>query len=84
MPPHPMTHERITLDPDIMFGKPVIQGTRITVERIPRKLGAGPSVASILKGHPHLSEADVFAAARYAADSMAHEDIVSIDRATSS
>ena len=54
MPPHPMTHERIT------------------VERILRKLGAGRSVASILEDHPHLSEADVFAAARYAADSMAH------------
>lgn len=36
-----MPHDRIIIDPDVMFGKPVIQGTRILVERVLRKLGHG-------------------------------------------
>lgn len=73
-----MTHDRITIDPDVMFGKPVIKGTRIPVEHILRKLGGGQSVASILEDHPHLTEADVYAAVRFAADYMADEAVVPV------
>ena len=62
-----MKHERITVDPHIMVGKPVIKGTRITVEQLLRKLGAGMSIEQILDAHPHLSPDDIYAAAAYAA-----------------
>jgi uncharacterized protein (DUF433 family) len=71
-----MSHDRIASDPDVMFGKPVIKGTRVPVEHVLRKLGAGQSVEGILEDHPHLSEADVYAAVRFAADYMAQEDVV--------
>ena len=66
-----MTHERIEINPEIMFGKPVIKGTRITVEQILRKLGGGMSVEEIVAGHPHLTPKDVRAAIGFAADHMA-------------
>ncbi|CAN5510178.1 hypothetical protein BH23BAC4_BH23BAC4_14220 [soil metagenome] len=71
-----MRHERISIDPSVMFGKPVIQGTRITVEQVLRKLGAGRSVQQILSDHPHLAEEDVHAAAAYAADYLAREEVI--------
>jgi uncharacterized protein (DUF433 family) len=71
-----MAHERITIDPKIMFGKPVIKGTRIPVELILRKLGAGMTEEQILEHHPHLTVEDIRAAAAYAADHLAAEEIV--------
>jgi uncharacterized protein (DUF433 family) len=68
-----MKHDRISIDPDVMFGKPVIKGTRITVEHILRKLSVGQSVNEILTDHPHLTREDVLAAAGYAADYVARE-----------
>ncbi len=73
-------NDRVIIDPDVMFGKPVIKGTRVPVEHILRKLGAGQSVEAILRDHPHLEEADVYAAARFAADYMAQEEVVSMGR----
>ena len=73
-----MPHDRITINPDVMFGKPVLKGTRIPVERILRKLGSGQSVSSILEDHTHLTEEDVYAAARFAADYMANEEVVPV------
>jgi uncharacterized protein (DUF433 family) len=71
-----MTHERIVVDPKVMFGKPVIKGTRITVELILRKLAEGMTYEQILAHHPHLKEADIRAAAGFAADHLANEEIV--------
>jgi uncharacterized protein (DUF433 family) len=68
-----MTHDRIAQDPKVMFGKPVIKGTRITVELVLRKLGAGMSPEQIVQDHPHLTVDDVHAAAAYAADYLAEE-----------
>ena len=45
----------ITSDPNIMMGKPVISGTRITVEFILEKLSAGETIPMLLKEYPHLS-----------------------------
>ena len=71
-----MTHERITIDPEVMGGKPVIRNTRIPVETILRKLGAGLSVKAILADHPNLTAGDVRAAQAFAADYIADEDLI--------
>ena len=68
-------HPRISADPAVMMGKPCIRGTRITVELILRKLGAGRSVADILAAYPQLSSEDVLAALAFAADYMQHETV---------
>ena len=54
--------ERIESRPNVMLGKPVIRGTRITVEIILEKLAAGFSAEDILENYPHLSKEDVLAA----------------------
>jgi uncharacterized protein (DUF433 family) len=68
-------HERITVDPRIMVGKPVIKGTRIPVEQIIRELAGGMSFADIMDAHPRLTPEDIYAALAYAADTIANEDI---------
>ncbi len=68
-------HDRIEINPNVMFGKPVIRGTRITVEHILRKLAGGMSIDEILADHPHLTPDDVYAAAAFAADYLAQEEI---------
>lgn len=71
-----MTHERIEINPEIMFGKPVIKGTRITVEHILRKLAGGMTIDGIIADHPHLTAEDIYAAAAFAADYLAQEEII--------
>jgi uncharacterized protein (DUF433 family) len=68
--------DRITLSPDVMQGKPVIRGTRITVDLILRKLAEGASEADILDAYPHLTVEDIRAALAYAADTVSHETIL--------
>lgn len=63
-----MTHERIEIKPAIMFGKPVIKGTRVTVEQILRKLAGGMTAEEIQADHPHLTAADINAAAAFEAN----------------
>jgi uncharacterized protein (DUF433 family) len=69
-------HERIVVDPKIMTGKPTIKGTRITVELILRKLGAGMSGEDIIEDHPHLTPEDIRAAQAFAADYLADETVI--------
>lgn len=76
-----MNHKRITIDPKIMFGKPVIQGTRITVEHVLRKLADGLSPEAILTDHPHLTREDIADAVAFAADFLAREEIILADGA---
>jgi len=71
-----MPHERSEANPKIMDGKPVIRGTRVPVELVLRKLGAGMPVEAILADHPRLTDADIRAAQAFAADYLADEDIV--------
>ena len=71
-----MRHERITVDPKVMFGKPVITGTRVPVELILRNLGEGMTDEQILEHHPHLTIEDIRAAATFAADHLAADEIV--------
>lgn len=68
--------DRIEVNPNVMLGKPVIQGTRIPVELIVRKLGEGATEADLLDAYPRLTQEDIRAALAYAADSLAHEAIV--------
>ncbi len=74
-----MVHKRIVIDPKIMFGKPVIKGTRITVEMILRKLAGGMTAEEIIADHPHLTHKDIYAAIAYAADHLAEEEIYFAD-----
>jgi uncharacterized protein (DUF433 family) len=70
--------DRIEINPKIMLGKPVIRGTRISVEIILRKLSEGATEADLLNAYPRLSREDIQAAIRYAADTLAHEEVVFI------
>ena len=70
-----MSHPRVQSDPKIMMGKPVIRGTRITVEHILRCLAAGDSVEQILGDYPRLTIEDIRAAQVFAADHLAHESV---------
>lgn len=69
-------HDRIEINPKIMLGKPVIRGTRIPVELIVRKLAEGADEKALLQAYPRLAAADIQAALLYAADSLAHEEVL--------
>ena len=71
-----MTNDRIEINPRIMFGKPVIKGTRIPVDLLLRKLEAGMTPQQILVHHPHITVEDIQAAATYAADHRSEEEVV--------
>jgi uncharacterized protein (DUF433 family) len=73
-----MVSGHIEIDPNIMMGKPVIRGTRITVELILRKLSEGATQNDLLDAYPRLTAADIQAAIRYAADTLSHEEIGSV------
>ncbi len=72
--------DRIEINPNVMLGKPVIRGTRITVELILRKLSEGATVADLLDAYPRLTPDDIQAAIGYAADTVAHEETVVLER----
>jgi uncharacterized protein (DUF433 family) len=67
--------ERITVDPKVMAGKPVIRGTRVPVELIVRMLAQGISEGDILQEYPRLQPEDIRAALTYAALVLAHEEV---------
>jgi uncharacterized protein (DUF433 family) len=71
-----MKTDRIEIDPDVMTGKPVIKGTRITVELLLRKLAEGATDADLLDAYPRLTREDIRVAIAYAADTIAHEEII--------
>jgi uncharacterized protein (DUF433 family) len=70
--------DRIEMNPRVMLGKAVIRGTRIPVELILRKLSEGASEADLIDAYPQLTREDIQAAMRYAADTIAHEEVVFI------
>ena len=72
--------ERITINPDICNGKPVIKGTRITAQTVLEFLAAGDSVEDVLKEYPALTREDVQACLDYASRLMAnHYSVVSLE-----
>jgi uncharacterized protein (DUF433 family) len=71
-----VVHERVEVNPKVMVGKPVIRGTRVTVELILRKLGAGMTADEIIADHPRLTIEDIRAAQAFAADYLADEELI--------
>jgi len=60
----------IQSDPSVMMGKPVIAGTRITVELILEKLAAGEAVEQVIEAHPRLTQEAIQAALAFAAEAL--------------
>ena len=65
-----MADRLIVSDPKIMMGKPVVAGTRITVELILEKLAAGETAEQLLDAHPRLTHPTISAALRFAAEAL--------------
>ena len=66
--------ERISADPKVMLGKPVIKGTRITVELILRKIAGGYSFDEIIEMYPHINKEDILSCVGYAVLVLESED----------
>ena len=71
-----MAQGLIEVKPDVMMGKPVIAGTRITVELILEKLAADHSIEEILADYPGLKRVDVLAARAYARAALGTDEII--------
>jgi uncharacterized protein (DUF433 family) len=67
--------DRITLDPKILVGKPIIKGTRISVEFVVDLLGRGWTTEQILREYDHLSRQDIQACLAYAGEMLKSERI---------
>ena len=67
--------DRIIVDPKILAGKPIIKGTRISVEFILELMSSGMTVEDILKEYPHLKRQDILAALEYATRVLRHEEV---------
>lgn len=66
--------DRITADPKVMLGKPVIKGTRITVELLLRKIAGGYTFEEVMEMYPHIEREDILAAVSYAVSVMESEE----------
>lgn len=64
--------ERIVIDPAICNGRPVVRGTRITVQTVLEFLGAGDSIEDVLQEYPALTREDVLACLRFSSRLMGH------------
>jgi uncharacterized protein (DUF433 family) len=69
-------YTRIVSDPAVLGGKPVVKGTRISVEFLLELFASGATRADVLKGYPHLTAEDVEEALRYAADVLKHDRVI--------
>lgn len=70
--------DRVEIHPGVLQGKPVIKGTRIAVELLLRKLAEGAAIEDLLDAYPRLVAEDIRAALAYAADTIAHESVLSL------
>ncbi|MBX2898234.1 MAG: DUF433 domain-containing protein [Cyclobacteriaceae bacterium] len=68
----------ISSDPEIMFGKTVIKGTRIPVEIILEKLAMGYSIEDLIVAYPRVTVSDIQACLLFAAESSKHEKVLAI------
>jgi uncharacterized protein (DUF433 family) len=68
-------HPRITLDPKVLVGKPVIRGTRLSVEFVIGLMADGWSEAEILANYPGIAHEDVLACLAYARDTLSSEKV---------
>lgn len=65
-----MTKQLIVSNPNVMMGKPIVAGTRITVELILEKLAAGETIEQLLEAHPRLTREAIQAALTFAAEAL--------------
>ena len=72
---HPSLLDRITIDPEVRFGKPCIRGHRITVQEILEWLSTGASQEQILADYPQLEPDDFLAVYAYAAELAAGRNV---------
>ena len=78
-----MKSDMIVCDPQVMMGKPVVRGTRITVELILEKLAAGQSEDQLLRAHPRLTREGVLAAIGFALEALRTDVVYPFERAAS-
>lgn len=71
-----MSEDRIETNAQVMLGKPVIRGTRVTVELLLRKLSEGASEDDLLKAYPRITREDLRAAVGFAADTLANDETI--------
>jgi uncharacterized protein (DUF433 family) len=71
----------IDVNPRVMLGKPVVRGTRITVELILERLGAGESIEDLLRSYPHLTREAVLAAVAFGAEVLRNEVLLPLSPA---
>ena len=74
-------HDHITVDPAVLAGKPVVKGTRISVELLLDRLADGWSHDDILAAYPQLTREQVLAAVRFASELFKEERFVAVARA---
>ena len=74
--------DRITVDPAILVGKPIIKGTRISVELIMDRFSDGWTMEDILASYPHIKRDDVLAALSFATEIFREERFVAVSKAT--
>jgi uncharacterized protein (DUF433 family) len=67
--------QRISINPDIMLGKPVIKGTRLTVEFIIEKIAYGSSFKDLSEDYPFITEEDIRSALLFAAKTLSREEV---------
>ena len=77
-----MSQKLIVSNPAVMMGKPVVKGTRITVELILEKLGAGETIEQLLEAHPRLTREGIQAALSFAAETLRSDVVYPINEAT--
>jgi len=70
--------ERITVNPEVMVGKPTIRGLRITVEQILKALASGVTTNELLEDYPELEHKDIQAALFYAAELVSEEQVFEV------
>jgi uncharacterized protein (DUF433 family) len=73
-------HDLISSDPKVMMGKPVIVGTRITVELILEKLAAGETIDQIVSEHPRLTPTAIRAAMAFAAEALRADVVYPLEK----
>lgn len=69
---------RISINPEVMVGKPTIRGMRITIEQILRALAGGVSMDALLEDYPELEKADLQAALLYASEIVGEEKVFAV------
>jgi len=74
-----MNNDRITANPQILGGKPIIRGTRLSVEFILDLFASGMSEAEILEDYPHIASTDLQACLRYAARAIKNEIYIDLE-----